>query len=106
MTNEWDFITNLLPIAPSMAILFFLYKAGIIKLKGENGKENGKEEVPEWAQQLQLHFNDTTSEFLKRIADGIEKLDERSEGQCRKLDNIIQHHETIKEFGVKVRKNL
>ena len=104
--TEWDFITNLLPIAPSVAILFFLWKSGIIKFKGENGKESKKEsknDAPLWAQELQEHFNDTTSILLGRIADGIEKLDERSERQCQKLSELIQAHEQIEKFGVKIR---
>ena len=99
MSNEFDFITALLPMAPSAAILFFLWRAGLVKFKGENGKE-----MPDWAKDLTTHFNETTSQLLERIAEGIDKLDDRGEKSCRKLDQIISHHETIKEYGVKLRK--
>lgn len=99
----WNIVSGLLPIAPSAAILFFLWKAGLIKFRGENGEK--KYEIPDWAQKLTMHFNEETTEILRDIRNGIEKLDDRGEKSCRKLDAIINHHENLKEFGVKIQKN-
>jgi septal ring factor EnvC (AmiA/AmiB activator) len=39
--NDWDLIIELVTIAPSLVIIFILWKVGIIKFSG-NGNGNGK----------------------------------------------------------------
>ena len=89
--NEWDFISRLLPIAPTLAILFFLWKAGLIRFRGENGNS-----VERKVDELTLHYNEEITTLLTNI-------DNKLDAQCRKLDKIVMLHEELKEYGVKTR---
>ena len=65
--------------------------------------EEEKEEVPDWALKLQSHFNETTSELLHEIHSGVVKLDERGEKGCRKLDDILNDLDEMKESDIEWR---
>lgn len=85
--TEFDFIATIIQVSPTLGILYFLWKAGIIKI-GKAG--DGHEEVPEWARKLNAHYNEETTEKLDTI---IQKQD--------KTNNTLSE---MKEYGVKVRK--
>lgn len=57
---------------------------------------------------LKLHFNDKTTHILTEIqvnlSEGFEKLDEKSNSQCKKLDAIISRQEEMLKYGVKTRR--
>lgn len=97
---EWLSIAEGLGLTPlNMVLLAGVYfmgiKLGIFpNLKGKNG--NGMS-PPKWADQLINQVNHTQTDILERIAKGIEKLDTRSENQCRKLDSLIRNQDDAKD---------
>jgi hypothetical protein len=99
-------ITGIINLVKDVGFVGVLIILSIPKLRRLLGFENGAAtgETPEWAQQLQLHFNDTTSTLLQKIVDGVDKLDDRGEKQCKKLDDIIDFHKETEKYGVRIRK--
>ena len=63
-------LTQLAVAFPSLAILFFLWRSGLITFKGANGKS----ETPEWANKLTTHYNDETTVILRQLVDTQERL--------------------------------
>lgn len=93
-----DVLSRVGPIGGTVVILFFMYRAGIIRF-GSNGHAKSAEDPPPWARQLQEHFNDTTTHLLQKIVD-------KSTTQCQKLDKIIGFHEDSKEDDFEWRREM
>ena len=87
-------------------VYFMGAQAGIFpKLWKSKEVEEGEEGVvPPWAIRLQQHFNDETSIILKEIRDGVKKLDERGEMQCKKMDKVVSLLEDSKEDDIEWRR--
>lgn len=85
---EWSFQETLIMIL--IAALFFKEQAAAWFSKKFGLKNGNEEKTPTWAKQLKEHYNDETTELLKKLVD-------RSEGQCKKLDTLIAGQKEAKE---------
>ena len=89
-----DFLSLIAGI-PSLGILYFLWKEGIISF---NSKKNGKtEDKPQWAHDLIEHFNHDTTSYHEKTH---EKLDKLNEG----IVDLTYTLKDIKENGINCKK--
>src|SRR3990167_7074635 len=68
--------------------------------------EEGEDEIPVWAQELTEQMNHAQTDILKDIRDGVKKLDERGEMQCKKMDKLVNMEEDRKEDDVEWRREV
>ena len=91
-------------MAPSLAIIFFLWKAGIIKFSGENTKSETREEkIQETLEYLKLHFNDELTKVLTEIRVDQRESRETQLQQCGKLEEIRDSLREIVRNGVRIK---
>lgn len=89
-----DFLQTLILLL--VGLLFF--KENILSWIGKKLGFNNGDKVPDWAKQLQFHYNHETTELLKEIRDS-------QTGMCKKMDKAINLLENQDKYGIKVRKN-
>ena len=96
MTELFELLKMPIPSIAGILILWALAErtglpitrivSSMLKLNGHKKEES----VPEWAAQLKTHFNDTTTSLLQKLVD-------KSEKSCAKLDTIIRNQEEDKD---------
>lgn len=84
-----------------LALGFFAWKQGLISFSNTPKSDT----TPEWARQLQAHYNDETTQLLTEIRDGMRRLIEYMNKQGQNIEKIIYRNEEVDKYGVKIRKS-